>query len=85
MKNPDPQALLGRLIAAAKAAGVATWNIGMFANTLIQFLLVAFAVFFFVVKPMARLKKKEEAAPAPAAPTKEEQLLGEIRDILKNK
>lgn len=72
-------------VAAAKAAGVATWNVGMFANTLIQFLLVAFAVFFFVVKPMARLKKKEEAAPAPAAPSKEEQLLAEIRDILKNK
>lgn len=73
-------------IEAAKAAGVATWNIGMFANTLVQFLLVAFAVFFFIVKPISRLKKKEEAKPAPApAPTREEQLLSEIRDILKNK
>lgn len=72
-------------IAQAKAAGVATWNIGMFANTLVQFTLVAFAIFFFIVKPINRLKKKEEAAPAPAAPSKEEALLTEIRDILKNK
>ncbi len=72
-------------IAQAKAAGIATWNVGMFANTLVQFTLVAFAIFFFIVKPINRLKKKEEAAPVPAAPTKEEQLLGEIRDILKNK
>lgn len=72
-------------IAQAKAAGVATWNVGMFANTLVQFTLVAFAIFFFIVKPINRLKKKEEAAPAPAVPTKEEQLLTEIRDLLKNK
>lgn len=72
-------------IAQAKAAGVATWNVGMFANTLVQFALVAFAIFFFIVKPINRLKKKEEAAPAPAAPSKEEQLLTEIRDLLKNK
>lgn len=70
-------------IAQAKAAGVATWNIGMFANTLVQFMLVAFAIFFFIIKPMAKLKKKEEAAPA--APCKQEVLLTEIRDLLKNK
>jgi large conductance mechanosensitive channel len=72
-------------VAAAKAAGVATWNVGMFANTLVQFTLVAFAIFFFIVKPINRLKKKEEAAPpAPAANT-QEKLLEEIRDLLKNK
>ncbi len=70
-------------IAAAKAAGVVTWNLGMFANTLIQFLLIAFSVFFFVVKPINKLKKKEEAAPG--APARQEVLLEEIRDLLKKK
>ncbi len=71
-------------IAAAKAAGVATWNVGMFANTLVQFLLVAFAVFFFIIKPLARLKRQEAVAPSsPPVPTREEVLLTEIRDLLK--
>lgn len=68
-------------IAEAKAAGVTTLNIGLFGNVLFQFLLVAFAVFFFVVKPINRLKKKEEVATPP--PTKSETLLQEIRDLLK--
>jgi large conductance mechanosensitive channel len=70
-------------IADAKAAGVVTWNIGMFGNVLFQFLLVAFAVFFFIVKPINRLKKKEETTPA--APARQEVLLEEIRDLLKKK
>jgi large conductance mechanosensitive channel len=70
-------------IAEAKAAGVTTLNIGMFGNVLFQFLLVAFAVFFFIVKPVNRLKKTEAAAPA--APTRQEELLAEIRDLLKKK
>lgn len=68
-------------IAEAQAAGVVTWNIGMFANVLFQFLLVAFAVFFFIVKPINRLKKKEDAAPQ--QPPRDIQLLEEIRDLLK--
>lgn len=72
-------------VAAAKAAGVSTWNIGMFANTLVQFILVAFAIFFFIIKPIGRLKKKEEAKPTPPAVSTEEKLLTEIRDILKTK
>ena len=71
-------------IAEAKAAGVTTLNIGMFGNVMFQFLLVAFAVFFFIVKPINRLKKKEDAAPS-VAPPREEQLLEEIRDLLKKK
>jgi len=75
-------------IAEAKAAGVTTWNVGMFANTLVQFLLVAFAIFFFIVKPINKLKAREaaQAAAAPAAPpapTRTEELLAEIRDQLK--
>jgi large conductance mechanosensitive channel len=70
-------------IAEAKAAGVTTWNIGMFGNTLFQFLLVAFAIFFFVVKPINKFKTAEEKKPAP--PSRSEELLVEIRDLLKKK
>ena len=52
-------------IAAAKAAGAATLNYGMFLNTVVDFLIVAVAI-FLVVKQMNRLKRAE--APAPAAP-----------------
>src|SRR5476651_2176466 len=48
-------------IAEAKAAGITTLNIGMFGNVLFQFLLVAFAIFFFIVKPINKLKKKKIA------------------------
>ncbi len=53
-------------VAAAKAAGATTLNYGMFINTIINFLIVAFAV-FILVKQMNRLKKD---APAPAPTTK---------------
>ncbi|HYD19484.1 MAG TPA: large conductance mechanosensitive channel protein MscL [Patescibacteria group bacterium] len=73
-------------VAAAKAAGVSTWNIGNFGNTLFQFLLVAFAVFFFIIKPLNKFKAKEAAKPvAPPAPSRSEELLQEIRDLLKTK
>ena len=70
--------------ANGKVAAV-TLNYGKFIQTLLDFTIVAFAI-FMVVKGMNSLKKKEAAAPpAPAAPTKEEILLAEIRDILKQK
>lgn len=60
-------------------------NLGNFINVVIQFLIVAFCI-FCVVKGLNSLKRKEEPAPEAApAPTKEETLLAEIRDILKNK
>ncbi len=71
-------------IAEAKAAGIVTWNVGMFGNVLFQFLLVAFAIFFFIVKPINKLKKKDKDAPAAAA-ARSEVLLEEIRDLLKKK
>lgn len=56
---------------------------GAFITQILDFMIVAFAV-FLVIKVMNRLKKKEEAAPAaPAAPTKDQVLLTEIRDLLK--
>lgn len=54
---------------------------GAFINTIIDFVIIAFAI-FMVVKLMS-LAKKKPAAAVPPPPTKEEQLLGEIRDILK--
>ena len=58
---------------------------GVFINTVIDFLIVAFAI-FMVIKGMNKLKKKEEEAPPePPKPSKEEQLLTEIRDALKSR
>ena len=56
-------------LAAAKEAGAVTMNYGLFINTLLDFLIVALAI-FLVVKQVNRLRKKEE--PAPAAPTTKE-------------
>ncbi|HEY9548254.1 MAG TPA: large conductance mechanosensitive channel protein MscL [Kiloniellaceae bacterium] len=51
----------------AKAAGAATWNVGLFINTVIDFLIIAFAI-FLVVKAINRMKRKEEAAPPSEKP-----------------
>lgn len=72
---------------ANEAAGTAEVAIayGNFINVVIQFLIIAFCI-FLVIKGINSLKRKEEAAPAaPPAPTKEEVLLAEIRDILRSK
>jgi len=57
---------------------------GKFAQTIIDFTIIAFVI-FMAVRLISKLKAKEEAtpAPAPAAPTKDQQLLTEIRDLLK--
>lgn len=71
-------------LAAAQAAGAVTLNFGLFINATISFIIVAFAL-FMVVKGINKLKRKEEAAPAaPPKPTKDQELLTEIRDLLKN-
>lgn len=57
-------------------------NYGIFIQVIIDFLIVAFAV-FMIVKGINRARRKEAAVPVP--PTKEETLLTEIRDLLKNK
>ncbi len=70
----------GSAIAAAPAV---TINYGMFVNTLVDFLIIAF-VLFLIIKALNTLKKKETAAPAaPAAPPADVVLLTEIRDLLK--
>lgn len=56
---------------------------GAFLTQVLDFLIIAFAV-FMVIKMMNRLKKKQEESPvAPALPTKDQELLTEIRDLLK--
>ncbi|HOI47846.1 MAG TPA: large-conductance mechanosensitive channel protein MscL [Prolixibacteraceae bacterium] len=66
-----------------EAVQAVTLNYGVFVNTVIDFLIVAFSI-FMVIKAFNRLQRKKEEAPAPPpAPSKEETLLTEIRDILK--
>jgi len=72
-------------LAAAQEAGAATLNYGVFINTIIQFLIVAFAI-FLLIKQVNRLKKKQEEAPAEAPPPpRSEVLLAEIRDAIRAK
>jgi len=60
-----------------------TLNWGAWIQTIVNFLIVAFCI-FAMIKFMNSLRKKKEGTPAaPAAPSKEEQLLTEIRDLLK--
>ncbi len=72
-------------LAAAKEAGAATLNYGVFGNAVVNFTIVAFAL-FLVVKGMNALKKRaesEQAAAPPPPPSAEVVLLQEIRDALR--
>jgi large conductance mechanosensitive channel len=65
--------------------GDAEIKYGLFIASIIDFVIIAFVI-FMLVKAMNSMSKKEATAPAPPpAPTKDQQLLGEIRDLLKNK
>jgi large conductance mechanosensitive channel len=71
-------------LSAAKDAGAAVLAYGQFIQNIIDFLIIAFCI-FLMIKAMNKMKKEEPAAPeAPAGPTQEE-LLTEIRDLLKAK
>ena len=70
-------------VAEAKAAGAVTMNYGLFINTVISFIIVAFAV-FMLIRMVNRLQaKKEDASAIPSEPPRQEKLLAEIRDILR--
>ena len=70
-------------VEAAQKAGAVTFNYGVFINTVISFVIVAFAV-FLLIRAINQLKREEEAKPAePPAPPEEVVLLREIRDSLK--
>lgn len=69
-------------LADAQAAGAVTLNYGVFLNSVLSFLIVAFAV-FLVVRSFNRMKRKAEEEPsAPEKPPRQEALLEEIRDLL---
>ena len=71
-------------LALAEEAGAPLIMYGVFINTVLDFLIVAFAI-FMVIKGMNTLKKKEEEAPAePPKPSPEVELLTDIRDALRN-
>ena len=72
-------------LADAHKAGAVTLNIGVFINTVIQFLIVSFAV-FWLIKALTRLHVRRDPEPtAPLPPTPTEVLLTEIRDLLAEK
>lgn len=67
------------------SAQAVSLNYGVFLNTVIDFIIIAFVI-FLMIKAMNSMKKKEEAAAAPAPapePSNQEKLLAEIRDLLK--
>ena len=73
---------------AAQEAGAPTINYGLFLNNVISFLIVAFCVFLLVKgvnKAKEAMESEEEEEEKPAEPSAEEVLLGEIRDLLKEK
>lgn len=77
--NPGPYLSVD----AAQKAGAVTFNYGVFINTCISFVIVAFAV-FLLIRSINRMKQKEAEAPAvPVAPPEDVLLLREIRDALK--
>jgi large conductance mechanosensitive channel len=71
-------------LAAANEAGAAVIRYGTFINTVLDFVIVAFAI-FMVIRAMNKLQRKQEEAPPPAPPepSAEEKLLTEIRDALR--
>lgn len=73
---------------AAGDAEAVTLNYGMFIQTVVDFVIIAFAI-FMAIRTMNKLKRKQEEAPAPAPeppkPSAEVQLLTEIRDSLRNR
>ncbi len=73
-------------VTGAVTTAAVTMNLGMFIQTVVDFLIVAFAI-FMLIKGINISKKKAEEIPAtplaPPAPTKDQELLGEIRDLLK--
>ena len=76
----DFKELSYKLKEATEGAEAVTLNYGMFIQHVVDFIIVAFAI-FIVVKMINSAKKKEEAKPTP--PPKQEVLLEEIRDLLK--
>ena len=71
------------LVAASEGADAVVISYGKFIQTIIDFLIIAFVIFLVIKGYNKTQKKKEEAPAAPPAPSNEEVLLAEIRDLLK--
>jgi len=83
IKEAQTAVMEGETIITPEVAEVAI-NYGNFVNTIITYIIVAFAVFIIVRNYNRFLKKREEApAPSPSKPSREEELLTEIRDALR--
>jgi len=84
LKNPDKLAFTN--LQEYIDAGLPVLSYGNFLNALISFLIIAFTM-FMIIRSMNNIKRKaeEEEAAAPPAPSAQEVLLGEIRDLLANK
>jgi len=59
-------------LAAAQAAGAVSVNYGVFINTVVNFLIIAAVIFFFIVRPIVRLQARQKAAEAAPAPSTKE-------------
>jgi len=78
---PLAKSVTANNLADAKKQG-AVLAYGSFITLTLNFIIIAF-VLFIVIRLMNQLKRREEAAPAPPKPTRQEELLTEIRDLLK--
>ncbi len=84
LKEGSAAVMNGDQVVTAAISEVAV-SYGVFINTVIDFVIIGFAI-FMIIKAYEKTQKKKEEAPAAApTPSKEEVLLGEIRDILKEK
>jgi len=84
MGGMDFSHLAVTLKAAAGSSAAVTLRYGVFINVVVDFLIVASAI-FLVIKGINALKRKQEETPAAPAPSVEERLLRDIRDILRSK
>ena len=82
--NVDFSDLAVTLMAASDSAEAVMVRYGVFIQTVIDFLIIAFAIFMVVKAMNTVMKKEEEAPPPPPGPTKEEVLLTEIRDAIRS-
>lgn len=85
LKDAQPAIMDGENV-ISEAVQAVTLNYGLFINTIIDFIIIAFAIFMMIKVINSSKKKNEEVevvAPPPPEPTNEEKLLTEIRDLLK--
>jgi len=83
--NVDFSELAVTLRAAADGAEAVTLRYGAFIQTVVDFVIIAFAIFMVVKAMNTVMKKEEDAPPPPPGPSKEEVLLTEIRDALRSR